>query len=44
MMLQLLPLEFHPAIFKIYDAPSAKSFKGRRKGCVAGWEFVFYFA
>lgn len=43
MMLQLLPLEFHPAIFKIYDAPSAKSFKGRRKGCVAGWEFVFLF-
>lgn len=35
MMLQLLPLELLPAIFKIYDALSARSFKGGRKGCVA---------
>lgn len=40
MMLQLLPLEFLPAIFKIYDGLSAKSSKGRGKGCVAGWGFV----
>lgn len=35
-MLQPLPLELLPDIFKAYDALSAKSFKGGRKVCISG--------
>lgn len=41
MVLKLLPLKFPSVIFKIFDALSAKSFKGGEKGCAPVWGFIF---
>lgn len=40
-MLKLLPLEFLSVIFKIFDALSAKSFRGGGEGCAPVWGLYF---